>query len=382
MSKGRNPVLPPEVCIPDGEAHVYQGKLFLYGSRDREKETYCSEQYNVVSTKDMLNWTVHETALDAAYIPWAGQDLPYLYAPDCMEKDGKYYLYFCMSDNSEGVAVSQTPEGPFGNPVQLPCEGIDPAVFQDDDGKTYYYWGQFQACGVELNHDMQSFEGEKVIHNLVTEEKHGFHEGSSMRKRNGIYYYIYPCIYRNHTPTCLAYATSDNPLGPFQYRGIIIDNAKCDPQSWNIHGSIEEFQGQWYVFYHRSSQNSRFHRRLCVEKIEFREDGSIDEVKMTSIGAGTPFEKGEVIEGWRVCEVENGAYVSGTDLIMQDGSSAIIRYVSFDQAPKRIVVNGTGEGKASFLINGKEIKDTPPGIHELEITCTGNLILHSFTMTD
>lgn len=118
-----------------------------------------------------------------------------------------------------------------------------------------------------------------------------------MRKRNGIYYYVYPCVFRNGRPTCLAYATSKSPLGPFQYRGIIIDNAKCDPESWNIHGSIEEFHGQWYVFYHRSSGNCRANRRLCVEKIFFNDDGTIGEVKMTSQGAGDPFALGEQIEG-------------------------------------------------------------------------------------
>ena len=76
-----------------------------------------------------------------------------LFAPDCIEKDGKYYLYFCMTDDSEGVAVSDRPEGPFTDPVQLPCGGIDPAIFIDDDGQAYYYWGQL-FHGVKLNEDM------------------------------------------------------------------------------------------------------------------------------------------------------------------------------------------------------------------------------------
>lgn len=124
----------------------------------------------------------------------------YLFAPDCIEKDGRYYLYFCMADNSEGVAVFDKPDGSFEKPIQMPCGGINPAIFIEDKGKAYYYWGQFRACGVELNEDMVSFEEEKVVHNIVTEEEHGFHEGSSMRKRNGIYYYIYPCVYRDKTP--------------------------------------------------------------------------------------------------------------------------------------------------------------------------------------
>ncbi len=430
MNKGRNPVLPPDICVADGEAHVFGQELYIYGSRDFEKETYCSDQYNVISTKDMMHWDIHEKSFDGNDVPWIkdkkrkhypvtdmnlknpthmfqnminslpapirfwikisgkknlnlGKIMPnqqYLFAPDCIEKDGKYFLYFCMADNSEGVAVAEKPEGPFEKPYRLPCGGIDPAIFIDDDGKAYYYWGQFRACGVPLNADMISFDAKKTVHNIVTEEDHGFHEGSSMRKRNGIYYYVYPCVYRDNKPTCLAYATSTSPLGPFTYQGIIIDNAKCDPKSWNIHGSIEEFLGQWYVFYHRSSENSMYHRRLCVEKIDFNEDGTITEVKMTSIGAGKAFERREHLEGWRACEVENGAYIKGTDLIMCDGSKAVFRYIYLDMTPQEVITNHTGNGKITVLANGQKITDVQPGTYEITVVCEGNTVLHSITV--
>lgn len=187
--KGRNPVLPPEICIADGEAHVFGNRLYVYGSRDLDDTTYCSEQYNVGSTENMEHWTVHEKSFDGNDVPWIhdkkGKDYPvtdmdlknptpmfqhmistmpafirflikisgkknlnmgklmpnqqYVFAPDCIEKDGKYYLYFCMTGNSEGVAVSDKPEGPFENPVQMPSGGIDPVIFIGDDGKAYYY---------------------------------------------------------------------------------------------------------------------------------------------------------------------------------------------------------------------------------------------------
>lgn len=430
MAKGRNPLLPPDVYIPDAEAHVFHHTLYLYGSMDSEEETYCSPEYHVVSTEDMREFKVHGKSFDGHEVRWTskehrkerksypvadmdlknptsmfqkmldgfprfirwwtkmsgqkyldlGKVMPnphYLFAPDCMEKDGKYYLYFCMADNTEGVAVSDQPEGPFAEISQMPCAGIDPAVFQDDDGKIYYYWGQFRARGVELKGDMRSFREKDVVSNIVTEEEHGFHEGSSVRKRNGIYYYVYPCIYRDQKPTCLAYATSERPLGPFTYRGILIDNSKCDPKSWNIHGSIEEFGGQWYVFYHRSSRNSNVHRRLCAEKIRFHEDGTIDEVKMTSIGAGEPFERGEVIEGWRACEVYDGAYTEGEDLILTPGSGALIRYIRTEEPIAGIKADFEGEGELTFTIAGREAKQAEPGIHELMIHCSGQGVLHS-----
>ena len=157
MNKGRNPVLPPDICVADGEAHVFGQELYIYGSRDFEKETYCSDQYNVISTKDMMHWDIHEKSFDGNDVPWIkdkkrkhypvtdmnlknpthmfqnminslpapirfwikisgkknlnlGKIMPnqqYLFAPDCIEKDGKYFLYFCMADNSKGVAVAE-----------------------------------------------------------------------------------------------------------------------------------------------------------------------------------------------------------------------------------------------------------------------------------
>lgn len=425
---GRNPILPPDICIPDGEAHVFGDRLYVYGSRDLLSDCYCSDEYAVVSTSDMLHWDVSDKSLDGKAIPWtdaakrkgypaadfdvrepapffrgmlrdvqfsAEQDADcvingmldfgkyiekkqlvdehLLYAPDCMEKDGNYYLYFCMSDYSEGVAVSDSPNGPFREPQQLPCAGIDPAVFTDDDGKSYYYWGQFRSCGVPLNDDMVSFDETKIVYQLLTEEEHGFHEGSSMRKRNGIYYYVYPCIFRKGRPTCLAYATSDSPLGPFTYRGILIDNAKCDPESWNIHGSIECFHGQWYVFYHRSSKNSRINRRMCVEKIFFREDGTIGEVKMTSIGAGQPFALGETIPAWRACEVDGGAFIDGETLVMPNGSSAVFRYVKWEDVPVQTLTCEEGEGHLEILADEMPLQGAEVGIHEIKIICHGDL---------
>ncbi len=82
---------------------------------------------------------------------------------------------------------------------------------------------------------------------------------------------------------------------------MLIDNTGCDPQSWNNHGSIAEFNGQWYVFYHRSSQASNFNRRVCVEPIHFNPDGSIDEVEMTTQGIGWPLDARQTIEAWRAC---------------------------------------------------------------------------------
>ena len=396
----RNPILPLSVHVPDSEAHVMpDGKLYVYGSYDLLEDVYCSEEYHVVSTPDMEHWTIHQTSLRGADIPWFndpdapkypgidwshptpfiqkmiqrdienGVDMkaefeknadapkpPLLFAPDCLEKDGKYYLYFCMPDDSEGVAVSDRPEGPFTNPVRFPIGGIDPAIFIDRDGSAYYYWGQLFSHGVKLGADMVSFDPADIVDDLVTEEEHCFHEGSSMRRIGDTYYYVYADMERGK-PTSLGYSTSDSPLGPFTYRGIIIDNDGCDPASWNNHGSIECFGGQWYVFYHRCSRGVQQHRRLCVEKITIAPDGSIPEVKMTSQGIGEPFAPGEAIFGYQACGVTGGCFIGLGGPYEEEltgiapGDTAVFRYVKSDAPYTSITLEAVGSGTVEVLLN-------------------------------
>lgn len=405
FSNSRNPILPLKHHIPDSEAHVFSdGRLYIYGSYDLREDMYCSEEYHVASTNDMEHWEIYGKSLDGNDIPWfnnpdapkyagidwsnptpfirkmmerdaaEGRDMKsefekkdavkpaLLFAPDCIEKNGKYYLYFCMADDSEGVAVSDTPYGPFRDPIQLPCGGIDPAIFIDDDGAAYYYWGQLFSHGVRLNDDMCSFEADAVVDNLVTEEEHFFHEGSSMRKIGSRYYYIYADMERGK-PTALGYSVGSSPLGPFEYRGIIIDNDGCDPKSWNNHGSIACVDGQWYVFYHRCSRGMQQHRRLCVEKIEILPDGTIPEVLMTSQGAGEPFAPGENIYGYQACGLSGSLYIDRDDsdygeklTAIQEGDTAVYRYVKNEEAYLSCSITYSGGGRIEIYLN-----DIPAG---------------------
>lgn len=318
----------------------------------------------------------------------ARKDLPketLLYAPDAAQKNGKTYLYLCMSDDSEGVAVSDSPTGPFSDAVQLkadksgaPVTGIDPAVFVDKDGQAYYYWGQFRANCARLTPDMTALDEDSVMESVLTEETHHFHEGSSMRRRGDTYYYVFADSSRGR-PTCLGYATGKSPMGPFTYRGVIIDNAGCDPQSWNNHGSIEEFNGQWYVFYHRSSGNSQYGRRACAELIQFDEQGLIAEVKPTSQGIGEPFGLGEAIPAYTACQVDDSAYTA-TDLLVvpQSGGSAMFRYVRCETPAQKLSISGRGAALVEVFADETSVgwgrmEDgaipiaLSPGVHELKL---------------
>ncbi|MBE6648629.1 MAG: xylosidase [Ruminococcaceae bacterium] len=285
MKKTKNPLLDSKIFVPDAEAHVWEdGRIYLYGSFDIVgKKDYCSDVYHVYSSDDMINWVDHGVAFSLAHTTWA-KDCGALYAPDCAYKNGKYYLYYCVPDGRCGVAVSSSPAGPFSDigPIEG-VWGIDPAVFIDDDGQAYLYWGQLTWCHAAKLKDNMTEIIKDTVTTPLTIEKHEFHEGSSVKKINGKYYYLFADTHRHGgRPTCLGYAVSDEPLGEFEYKGVIIDNFGCDPFVWNNHGSIELFQGQWYVFYHRSTHGFEFSRHVCAEPIFINEDGSIPEVKQTS----------------------------------------------------------------------------------------------------
>ena len=353
-----NPILDLKEYIPDVEAHVFSdGRLYLYGSMDIcGRDEWCSRKYKVFSTDDMVHWTDHGVSFDTQ----AGQAGIFadsiLYAPDCVEKDGKYYLYFCTAvsegkgiTNGEGVAVSDQPFGPFGEAVPIPFangDGIDPAVFRDDDGEVYLYWGQHELRGAKLKKNMREIEEETLHKNMIDEDGFGFHEGSSMRKRNGIYYIIYADD-SSGLPTRLSYVMGKTPFGPFDRKGIIIDNLGCDPWAWNNHGSIVEYNGQWYVFYHRQTRSSKYNRRVCVEPIYFNEDGSIRRVEMTTQGIDGPISPDTRMEAGRACQLGAGAYIEreGEEeyiRVVNDGDSAVFKYYNFDRAYHRFSVTLKG----------------------------------------
>ena len=410
--KSRNPVLPLEYHCPDGEPHFAEGQLYVYPSFDIKPGSYCSDMLYVPHSNDLSEWTVSGPAFTSSELDWpwtkcypAGlneaenyDELPdyisdylpkplkkimpfrlfksmvkgivslmwnkpqgrLLYAPDSVTVNGKSYLFFCTSDGCEGVAVSDDPAGPFTDPVKIvtdrtntPISGIDPGVFVDDDGKAYLYWGQINSFGAELTEDMTKVKEDTIVKGLLTEKQHRFHEGSSMRKIGDTYYYIFADTHRGK-PTALGYATSKSPLGPFEYQGIIVDNSGCDPESWNNHGSIECVNGQWYVFYHRSTGNSRYLRRMCAEPIFVDLNGLIKEVPVTSIGMGEPYRIGEPLYGYQACQVEN-AYIDNDKLVINKGRAKVIyRYVDRECAGcSSISYEGTGKAALSHTIDEK-----------------------------
>jgi hypothetical protein len=232
---------------------------------------------------------------------------------------------------------------------------IDPAVFIDDDGQAYYTWGQFSAKIAKLKPSMTEIDTTTIIDSLLTEKEHFFHEGGFLTKRNDTYYYIYAHMGRAVVPSCIGYATSDSPMGPFKYRGVIIDNDNCDPSNWNNHGSIAEFNGQWYVFYHRATHNSRMMRKACVEPIYFNEDGSIDEVEMTTQGAGPPLDCMEKLDAERACLLFGNVRIQAFGMAdeelggIKNEDRVAYKYLDFEAGPDSVIVRAYPGDKAGKI---------------------------------
>ncbi len=350
--------LTPKSFYADPEPHVWKdGKIYIYGSHDVGDGKYCSDNYHFISSYDLIHWTDPGVSFTISNMP-AGSGSR-LYACDAAFKDGKYYLYVSTDNRTLGVAISDSPTGPFTNARKvegLPDHpGIDPGVFLDDDGQTYIYWGQGDSVrAAKLKANMTEVDLDTIMQPLSVAEHH-FHEGSAMVKRNGIYYYVYADESREKRPTCLGYATGPTPLGPFTYRGVIIDNKGSDPDVWNNHGRIVEFKDQWYVFYHRATHGDRHLRQTHAEPITFTADGLIPEVQMTSHGVRPPLDVTRRTLASAACLLSGKARVEGCtggDLCLgqiNQGDTAIYRGVRFSGHPKQFSGRCFVEGASGTL---------------------------------
>lgn len=381
----QNPIVPPGIYIADPTARVWDdGKIYVYGSCDEHPNYYCSWHYDILASDDMKKWKLYSDRFSSKgendAIPYS-DDL--LYAPDCWFKDDKYYLYYCLANDTltEGVTVSTSPTGPFTHGTNIEMgkyHEIDPAVFVDDDRQGYYIWEKFSLKIAKLKPNMKEIDLSSVKEDVLTEKEHFFHEGAFLTQRNGIYYLVYTHMGRADRPTCIGYSTSTSPTGPYKYRGVIIDNDHCDPGNWNNHGSLVEYRGKWYVFYHRSTHGCKSMRKVCVEPIHFNENGSIDEVEMTSQGAGGSLNPLQKIEAERACllygNVRIEAFSQNEERLgkIRNGDCAGYKYFDFRKGVERIkmwIAPEANPGKIDIAIDNS----WGPSIGTINVPGGGNL---------
>ncbi|MBD0401555.1 family 43 glycosylhydrolase [Flammeovirga sp. EKP202] len=298
----------------DPTARVMNDTLFVFPSSDttctqiQGNNGFCMPDYHVYSTTDLTNWKDHGEILSHNTVPWVEKDSYGMWAPDCIEKDGKYYFYFpaMPKDKSAfrriGVAVANTPSGPYTPEESYieGIEGIDPNVFIDDDGSIYlYYGGGENLYWVELNQDMRSIKTKpQKVQGLPSKYK----EGPFMFKRKNKYYFTFP-----HAPSGseeISYAVGDSPKGPFDYKGKVLERWKDG--CWTNHHSFVEYKGEWLLFYHHMDISGNKHRRsMCADRIFFDEEGNIPEIKATQRGIAKLYAK-DAIQVDRYSLLENG----------------------------------------------------------------------------
>jgi len=281
----KNPFI-THMYTADPSAHVWKGRLYVYASHDVDPPRGCDlmDKYHVFSTKDMKKWKDHGEILNSSQVSWGRKEGGFMWAPDCAYKNGIYYFYFPHPSGTDwnktwkiGVATSKKPASDFTSQGFIPDVGgfamIDPCVFVDDDKQAYLIYGGGSKCqGGKLKDNMMEIDGKmQDMTGLVD-----FHEAAWLFKRNGIYYMTYAD--NNRRENQLRYAMSKNPLGPWEYKGVYLEPTGCDTS----HGSVVEFKGQWYAFYHNKSISGKGNlRSICVDKMYFNPDGTIQKVIQT-----------------------------------------------------------------------------------------------------
>jgi hypothetical protein len=311
-----------EIFTADPSAHVFNGRIYIYGSHDIQGTTpeddlgshFEMTDYQVLSMDSVGGEvTIHPVALDVKDVPWAEKQM---WAPDAAFKNGIYYLYFPAKDTAGifriGVAVGQRPEGPFRAEAQ-PIRGsfsIDPAVFTDDDGQSYMYfggiWGGQLQCWTTGQHDpkcqrtdhqeddrpalmpkvakltgdmLQFAEAPRDA--MIVDEQgkpllggdhdRRFFEASWMHKYNGQYY----LSWSTGDTHFINYATGTSPYGPFTFRGRILEPV----QGWTSHHSIVQVGDRWYLFYHDTQLANKTHlRNIKVTELRHNPDGTIQTI--------------------------------------------------------------------------------------------------------
>ena len=365
ISKAQNPIIQTNYTA-DPAPMVHNGTVYLYTSHDEDvtvKNFFTMNDWRCYSSTDMVNWTDHGPILSYKVFEWSRGDA---WAGQCIYRNGKFYYYLPVNQknggNAIGVAVSDSPTGPFkdaiGKPLLTGYGYIDPTVYIDDDGQAYLYWGNPNLWHVKLNEDMVSYDKELgIVKEDLKDDNFGYRakkidnrtasyeEGPWLFKRNSLYYLLYPA---GGVPEHLAYSTAKSITGPWTYGDTIMHVIK-DGGAFTNHPGYIEFKGKSYLFYHNAalSGGGGFKRSVCIEPFTFNADGSIPLIAPTKDGVKesaanlNPFVRVEAEtigweEGIETAKDEKvGVYV--TDI--SNGDYIKVRSVDFGKGAKSFESN-------------------------------------------
>ena len=397
----QNPIIRDQFTA-DPTARVFNNKVYLYPSHDinppfgQRQDWFCMEDYHVFSSEDLTEWTDHGMIVTQNKVPWVRPDSYSMWAPDCVYRNGKYYFYFPSAPAqgggfAVGVAIADNPEGPF-IPEPEPIKGIngiDPCVLLASDGNAYIFWGAGRCA--KLKDNMKELaddnpkeivkwgnrEMEMVGVNCLKDLPNRQAEGPFAFEYNGNYYLTYPYVREN--TEVLAYAMSKNPMGPYEYKGLIM--AEHANGCWTNHHSIINYKGQWYLFYHHNAYSPKDDKRRSaqIEKLYFNADGTIQEVKPTLRGVGiskatkriefdrySKASKGVEIafldtlntfEGWEAALPSKGSWISYNDVDFTGlNNSYMIANVMAHENTEFTIREGSAKGKV--IAKGKIVCKT------------------------
>ena len=285
---------------------VHEGTLYLYVGHDEYYEGQDTasggHEFNITewlcySTKDMKTWTDHGAVLKPTDFEWG---IGEAWASQVIEHDGKFYYYTSLQAgkpyNSKviGVAVSDSPTGPFTDPIGKPLitddmtsneprgwwNDIDPTFIIDDNGQAWLSWGNGTCFLVKLKPNLVEPDGEIEVVDLPN-----FVEGPWLHKRNDLYYLTYASMGEGRET--ISYATSNSMEGPWTPHGELTGMAE---NSFTIHPGIAEFNNKWYFFYHNATltvdgrPGAIGRRAVCIEELHYNSDGTMQFVEQTSEG--------------------------------------------------------------------------------------------------
>ena len=298
---GENPIFSDRFTA-DPACTVVGDSIYAYVGEDKAAVGgwFSMPHWVCYSSADMINWTCHGVVLRAADFTYANP--AGAWAGQVVERGGKFYYYVTLDNRSNGqhtidVAVSDSPTGPFrparkdGTPLitdnmtadsHRPNADIDPTVLIDDDGTAWMAWGNGDCYMVKLKPNMIELDGE-----IRKVPLRNYSEGPWLFKRNGLYYNVYAADAPGVQPEQMAYSYAKSIEGPWTYGGLLTGSAKY---GFTIHPSVNEFKGLWYFFYHDGSYmlngepGGDCRRRVCVEHLRFRPDGTIEPIILTQEG--------------------------------------------------------------------------------------------------
>lgn len=393
----QNPIISGQFTA-DPTARVFNNKVYLYPSHDilppegTRQDWFSMEDYHVFSSEDLVTWQDHGVIVTQNKVPWVRPNSYSMWAPDCVYRNGKYYFYFPSSPKQGGgfgvgVAIADNPEGPF-IPEPEPIKGIngiDPCVLLASDGNAYIFWGAGRCA--KLKDNMKELaddnpkevvkwgnrEMESIGVNCLKDLPNRQAEGPFAFEYNGNYYLTYPYVREN--TEVLAYAMSKNPMGPYEYKGLIM--AEHANGCWTNHHSIVNYKDQWYLFYHHNaySPNDDKRRSVQIEKLYFNPDGTIQEVKPTLRGVGINqadtridvdryssasedvelayLDTTNTFRGWEVMLPKKGSYITYNDVDFSNinGKAYMTANVKANKNTKIVIRENNKNGKIIAQLN-------------------------------